>query len=71
MKENNKTNAQINKEKSKSSTDAHMTLDPTKPLSEEQKQQLHDLSNLPDQIVSIEAETDPDCGPLDKPETVE
>lgn len=66
-----KINDYTNKEESTFSTDIHMSLDSTNPLSDEQKDQLHTLASIPDSAVRKEAETDPDCEPLDKPGTVE
>lgn len=71
-----KINDYINKEEKANrsySTDVHMTLDPSNPnpLTPVQKQQLCSLSSIPDSIVRKEAETDPDCEPLDEPGTVE
>ncbi len=74
MKKLNKENTvYINKKKANSSTDVHMVLDPNNPspLTPSQRTQLDELKNLSDEAVRKEAESDPDCEPLDKPGTVE
>ena len=57
----------MNKEKKPSSTDIHITIDPSnpKPLTPSERAQLDALSNLPDDTVRKKAESDPDCEPLE------
>ena len=68
---NNNRSYKYKEEDNAPSTDTNTvittSLDPNNPpeLTPAQKQHLQNLANLSDKIVRKEAESDPDCGPLD------